>query len=108
MARSRRVWWLVVLSVLALSANLSAPEMSMAAKSVDLKERLEKGLKARRPQEFTFIANVVNLVGNNTLPRSMVDSTFFWARKKGTRRIRPFQYFEHGLRVRAKRIGVTL
>ena len=53
-----------------------------AEKTPDLKERLEKGLKARRPTEFEFIARVVELVEQKTLPLSLVDGTFLWARRK--------------------------
>jgi hypothetical protein len=71
-----------------------------------LKDKLEKGLKARLPSEFAFIANVVNKVNDGTLPLSLVDSTFLWARKKSDDR--PFQYFQHGLTLRAQKIGVAL
>ena len=112
MSRRQRVWLVVVLlglPVLALtSVWLAAPPAVLAAKTADLKDQLEKGLKARRPEEFAFIADVVSRVENDTLPRSLVDSTFLWARKKATGRIRPYQYFESGLRLRAKRIGIDL
>ena len=85
---------------------LSPPAgQASAAKTADLKDRLEKGLKARRPVEFKFIERVVTLVEKDTLPLSMVDSTFLWARRKSKHR---FQYFEAGLRKRAKKIGVNI
>ncbi len=85
---------------------LSPPlSQSSAAKTADLKDRLEKGLKARRPEEFKFIDRVVTLVEKDKLPLSMVDGTFHWARRKAKRR---FQYFEAGLRKRAKKIGVKI
>jgi len=88
------------------SPHLSpASSRSWAAETADLKDRLEKGLKARRPVEFNFIARVVELVEQDTLPLSLVDGTFHWARRQ---REHPFQYFERGLRLRAKKIGVTL
>jgi hypothetical protein len=73
-------------------------------RSASLKDQLEKGLKARRPQEFAFIARVVTLVEQGILPRTLVDSTFLWARSAR----HPFQYFERGLRVRARRLGIPL
>jgi hypothetical protein len=73
-------------------------------KSVSLKDQLEKGLKARRPQEFAFIARVAALVEQGKLPRKLVDSTFLWARSSR----HPFQYFERGLKVRARRLGIPL
>jgi hypothetical protein len=70
-----------------------------------LQERLEKGLKARRPSEFAFLADVARRVEEGTLPRNLVDSTFFWARNK---RPYPYTYFERGLKERAKKLGLTI
>jgi hypothetical protein len=72
---------------------------------VSLQDRLEAGLKARRPSEFAFIAQVVAAVDAGLLPRSLVDSTFLWARRK---RPQPFFFFERGLRLRAARRGIRL
>jgi hypothetical protein len=71
----------------------------------DLKTTLEKGLRARRPVEFAFIAQVMELVDDGTLPRSVVESTFLWARKK---RPYPYPFFEQGLKERAKKLGISL
>src|SRR5436305_8941202 len=70
-----------------------------------LKDKLEKGLKARLPSEFAFIATVVGKVNDGTLPLSLIDSTFLWARKKPEHQ---FEYFQHGLTLRAQKIGVAL
>lgn len=70
-----------------------------------LQERLEKGLKARRPEEFQFIKNVVALVEAGTLPVKLVDSSFHWARRQ---RRRPFQYFERALIVLAGKKGIKI
>ena len=70
-----------------------------------LRERLEKGLKARRPKEFAFIATVATRVEEGTLPRSLVDATFFWARNK---RPYPYPYFEEALKQRAKKLGLAI
>ncbi|MEX2141288.1 MAG: hypothetical protein WD894_18630 [Pirellulales bacterium] len=75
------------------------------AAGTTLKKTLEAGLRARRPQEFAFLALVATKVEDGTLPRSLVESTFFWARRQGRY---PVVYFEAGLRARAKRIGVVL
>ena len=89
-----------------LAPLLSPPaSQTLAAKTADLKDRLEKGLKARRPEEFKFIDRVVALVEKDKLPLSMVDGTFHWARRKAKHR---FQYFEAGLRKQAKKIGVKI
>jgi hypothetical protein len=81
-----------------------SPGLEKAA-GTTLRRSLEAGLKARRPQEFAFLANVAEKVSDGTLPRSLVESTFFWARRQGRY---PFVYFQAGLRLRAKRIGVSL
>jgi hypothetical protein len=65
----------------------------------DLQDTLEKGLKARRPQEFAFVRRVVALVEAGDLPQTLVQSTFLWARKRSRR---PFQSFEFALRQRAR------
>ncbi|NIP84822.1 MAG: hypothetical protein GTO03_04395 [Planctomycetales bacterium] len=78
---------------------------TVRAETESLQETLENGLKARRPEEFAFIARVVRLVDQGTLPRSLVETTYLWARRKRTV---PYPYFEKGLRVRAQRIGIEL
>ena len=88
-----------------MAGTAGAQGGSIAPGGPNLKTTLEKGLKARRPEEFAFIALVVAKVEERTLPRPLVESTFLWARGK-----RPFPtvYFERGLRVRAKRLGIAL
>ena len=82
----------------------TAPALGKAA-STSLRKTLEAGLKARRPQEFAFLALVARRVDEGVLPRSLVESTFFWARRQGRT---PFVYFQSGIRLRAKRLGVEL
>jgi hypothetical protein len=71
----------------------------------DLRKTLTEVLRARREVEFEFVDRVLLKVKQGALPRSMVVGTFNWARKKPRH---PFQYFEYGLRERAKQIGVVL
>jgi hypothetical protein len=70
--------------------------------SIDLKAQLEKGLRARRPVEFQYIAEIVKLVEQGKLPRDLVDSTFVYARHRRSRQIQIFQFV---LRSRAKERG---
>jgi hypothetical protein len=72
---------------------------------LDLKGQLEKGLFARRPVEFAYIAQVVAYVEAGVLPRSLVDTSFGWARQKSTRRL---QYFQFALRARAEKAHLNL
>ena len=86
-------------------ATLKTTKRGASGRQVTLKDRLEKDLKARRPQEFAFIANVVALVDKGILSRRLVDGTYLWARNK---RRHPFQYFQYALKVRARRRGIRL
>lgn len=72
---------------------------------IRLKDRLEKDLRARRPAEFAFIAKVVDHVEKGRIPRKDVDQVYLWARRNPTH---AFQYFQHGLKIRARRYGVKL
>jgi hypothetical protein len=92
----------------ALAVTATAPTSAGAAEVADLKEQLEDGLRARLPSEFKFIEDVVALVAQDVLPLSLVKGTFQWAQRKAGGRRFPFPYFENALRLRAKRIGVTI
>lgn len=81
---------------------------SVEANKADLHQQLKSGLKARRPQEFAFIAKVVMMVENDTLPLDLVMSTFLWVRKNPDAREYPFVYFQQALRERAKRLNITV
>ena len=94
-------WWLP-----AVQAADPPAVGSGVPSSLNLKTQLEKGLKCRLPADFTYVANVVAMVECGTLPRSMVDSTFGWARHKPSdRRV---QYFKFALRSRAAKLGVSI
>jgi hypothetical protein len=73
-----------------------------------LQTSLEKGLKARRPVEFQFIAQVVQLVEDGTLPESTVITCFLWARRNRPYRQYPCAYFMAALRNQAAQMGVAL
>lgn len=73
-----------------------------------LQEELEKGLKARRPEEFEFIARVVQMVEKKQLPLDLVKSTFLWARKRTRFERYPCVFFERALRLRAAKLGIDL
>ncbi len=95
--------WMTTLDVSVLTAN--DEPVAVDGKILSLKQKLEKDLRARRPQEFAFIKKVVDRVDDKTLPLSVVDSTYLWARKKP---LHPFQYFERAMKIRAKKFGVNL
>lgn len=82
-------------------------------RTVQFRDRLIFGLRARLKSEIEFIDRVVMAVETGQLPERMVDQTFFWARQRSTmarngRPRRPIIYFQFALTERAKRIGVTL
>jgi len=86
-------------------ADENQPIFTDTPSTPSLKDTLDAGLKARLPEEFTFVERVVKMVDHGELPLEMVQSTFLWARKK---RVHQMQYFEHALRLRADEIGVRL
>lgn len=97
----------LVLCLGAITAAIALAEegkSSSVVATIDLKDQLEKALKARRPVEFEFIGLVVERVDSGELPRDLVQSSFLWARRKPYNKI---QYFEQSLRLRAKRKGIA-
>lgn len=86
----------------------SVEAQTISANVADLKQQLESGLKARRPQEFAFIATVVEMVSNDHLPLDLVMSTFIWTRQNPRAKEYPFVYFQRALRERAKKLGITV
>ena len=81
---------------------------TIEANVANLQQQLESGLKARRPEEFAFIAKVVSLVEEDALPLDLVMSTFLWTRKNPKAKEYPFVYFQRALRERAKKLGILL
>jgi hypothetical protein len=88
-----------------LQSTFRPTRHARGAKSANLQETLEKGLRARLPEEFEFLERVVQMVEKGTLPLDLVRSTFDWARDK---RPYPYRYFERGLKLRAARIGIEV
>ena len=96
----------VVVLTHAAAGTASAAPPRVAPNGPDLKAMLETGLRPQLPQEFAFVAYVVARVQQGTLPQSLVESTFLWARDQ--KQPYPFPYFERGLKVRARKLGITL
>lgn len=89
-----------------LAAGKSPPSINGGGvTNLDLQSQLEKGLKARRPVEFAYIAQIVALVESGDLPRSLVTSTYGWARQRPGRKL---QHFQFALQARAKNLNVQL
>lgn len=84
-----------------------APKTAQS-KAPSLKDTLEKGLRARRPEDLKFIALVVKMVNNKTLPRSLVLSIFHYTRKKKQFKTNLVPYFAAALRLEAKKKGIKI
>jgi hypothetical protein len=78
----------------------------IAPGGITLRQALEKGLKARRKSEFTFIAIVAEKVDQGRLPRKMVERTFLWARDH--HQPFPMPYFEKAMQIQARKLRVEL
>lgn len=74
---------------------------------LDLKTQLEKGLRARRKVEFEYIAQIIKLVEEGSLPRELVTTTFVWAVRQPSRQL---QYFQFALqaRVRGAKLNIDM
>ncbi len=68
-------------------------------------EVLAAGLKCRRPVEFAFVKSVAAKVETGVIPRKLVDSTYFWARRQPPY---PYIQFEFALKTRAKKMVISL
>ena len=96
----------------------SGAEQRMAAdeQQATLNEILRSVLKCRRPQEFAYVNLVTAKVESGELPRALVLSMMDWARKRSRQEVEarrrntdiPFPYFQQGMFLRAKEIGVDL
>ena len=106
MARWGRLLTLALAFWSAAAMRLPADDPPVGAgglpSDLDYLSQLNMGLKARRPVEFDYIKQVVALVDQGLLPKTLVDTTFVWAYKKPTRRL---QYFQFALQARANQLG---
>jgi hypothetical protein len=89
----------------ALPAASPPPIDAGGVQGLDLKTQLEKGLYARRPVEFAYIAEIVKLVEEGKLPYKLVATTFTWAQQQPVRKL---QYFQFALATRARKLPVKL
>ena len=82
-------------------------------RQITLRDQLRTGLKAFTPDDLAFIDLVVAKVDQGVLSRTLVDSTFLWARRRvstygANYSKRPMVYFKPALIARAKAAGVIL
>jgi hypothetical protein len=74
-----------------------------AVRKITLKQMLKTGLKARRPEEFRYIDEIVAFVDDGYLSKHMVLGTFFYARQQSG--YIPLPYFQQALQDRARKDG---
>jgi hypothetical protein len=86
------------LTLLGCAASL-AQEPSMA-------DTLRFGLKARRPIELQFTAEIAQLTDNGKLPKDYVLAVFDYSRKRRPKL--PLPYFEFAIRAKADELGVPI
>jgi hypothetical protein len=107
---ARSLFALLLFAVLVergIAASPPPPISGGGVTGLTLQSQLEKGLRARRPVEFAYIAEIIKLVEAKKLPYKLVATTFTWAQKQPTRQL---QYFQFALqtRVRAQHLKVAL
>jgi hypothetical protein len=74
--------------------------------TVSLKDQLKFGLRVTTPQQEAYIDQVVLLVDQGQLPRSLVNIVYRWAIERNPRV--PLPYFQIALRTLAERRGITV
>lgn len=110
MMRRRMLKWIAgsfaLVGAYALGQDWLVPNKLDAADVPKLQETLERGLYARLPEQYEFIAKVVLLVKQDKISPKLVYSTFQWSREydKGRR----YYYFEAAMRKRASDLGVKI
>src|SRR5688500_10396290 len=76
------------------------------AQEPSLADTLKFGLKARRPIELQFTAEIAALTDNGTLPKDYVLAVFNYSRQRRPKF--PLPYFEFAIRRKAEDLGVTI
>ena len=104
---------LVLAVAIAISVPSAIPQSTAVGSqrnlaAVKLKDILEKGLRAYKPTDFTYIAKVVAAVDTGQLSRRFVLGTFHYTRRKYKFKKYLVPYFQAVLTKRAAKIGVTI
>ncbi len=88
-----------------LAAIVAEPQHAQAATRKLDANTLKVALRVGRPQDKKFIDRVVAMMSAGTLPRSIVEKSFVWARKKKKHK---FEYFKRSLILLAARKGIVV
>ena len=105
----QRRHWLASFAAFVLSCGITTRRIHpgrIGQEEVSLTDRLQAGLKCRRPEEVEFVQSVVVLVDQQKLSKELVFSTFQWAVRQ--RPDFPFYYFKYGMKRRAAAEGVDI
>ena len=65
-------------------------------------------LRTRLTEEKKFVEQLVDLVEQEKLPRTLLDRSHKWVRKRRPHTRYPFVYFERVLRLQAKKLEITI
>lgn len=71
-------------------------------------QRLHSVLKTRLRQEQAFVDQVVELVEEGKIPKSVVDQAWLWVRSNRSASRYPFVYFERVLRLQCQQLKIEL
>jgi hypothetical protein len=114
---TRRCWlWCCACAVGSLAWAVTGQRLGGDEQQATLNELLRSVLKCRRPVEFAYVNLVTAKVDAGELPQAMVLSMMKWAQKRARQESEsgrrksdiPFPYFQQGMFLRAKEIGVNL
>ena len=106
--------FLLLTLVVGLSLPTTIPQQgasgapSARAEVVKLQDILEKGLRAYRPSDFSYIATVVTAVNTGKLTRMFVLGTFHYIRRRYRFKRYLVPHFQRALTKRAAKIGVSI
>jgi hypothetical protein len=112
--KQHRLPVLLTLVALALAAPLTLAQQSTqrfgSQQTITFEQRLLAGLRVKTKADARYIERVVVAVYDGTLPVSLVDSAFFYARKRAERSGRlvnnPMIYFRFALEARTRALGI--
>jgi hypothetical protein len=104
----RRQFMGMSVSGIATTFGLAISSQYARSETPTLKQTLESGLKARQPKDFKFIAMIVGMVNNKTLPQPLVLSIFHYVREKKSYKRSLVPYFEQALRRAAAKKGIKI
>ena len=103
---NRRSWIAELAAVLTAWTLWPRRLLSADAALPSLEDRLNSGLKSRRPEEFTFVGTVAQRVQTGQIPEALVLQTMQWSLRKNPKF--PFFYFQFAVKKQATALGVTL